>query len=30
MEGDPTVGSKVIALPNWYFGLARRDIRFTE
>jgi hypothetical protein len=29
-EGDTTVGSKVIALPNWYSGLARRDIRFTE
>jgi len=29
-EGDPTVGSKVITLSNWYCGLARRDIRFTE
>jgi hypothetical protein len=29
-EGDPTVGSKVVALPNWYSDLARRHIRFTE
>ena len=30
MEGDPTVGSKVIALSNWYSGLARRDLLLTS
>jgi hypothetical protein len=29
-EGDPTVGSKVMALSNGYYGLERRDLRLTE
>jgi len=28
--GDPTVGSKVMALSNRYYGLERRDLRLTE
>ena len=29
-EGDPTVESKVRALPNWYSGLERQDLCLTE
>jgi len=29
-EGDPTVGSKVRALTNWYSCLERRDLRLTK
>jgi hypothetical protein len=30
IEGDPTVGSKVMALSNWYYGPERRDLRLAE
>jgi hypothetical protein len=29
-EGDPTVGSKVRALSNWYYCVERRDLPLTE
>jgi hypothetical protein len=29
-EGDPTVGSKVMALPNRNSDLERRDLHLTE
>jgi hypothetical protein len=29
-EGDPTVGSKVMAFSNRYNGLERRDLLLTE
>jgi hypothetical protein len=30
LEGDPTVGSKVMALSKRYSGLQLRDLRLTE